>query len=124
MLAMMLLSQHRFRHAKSVSPRAPCDSQCMGYAIGMWSAICSEMSHSLFGEGARPHFCMDEWNRPTPVRRRLSLAQAVWGKLIPTGLALVLGLKNTEPGCIFVVLRVPSIICSLRSADAEFGKVV
>ena len=31
---------------------------------------------------------MDEWNRPTPVRRRLSLTQAAWGKLIPTGLHL------------------------------------
>ena len=47
-----------------------------------------------FGEGARPHLCMDEWNRPTPVQRRLSLTQIVRGKLIPTGLALVLRTKT------------------------------
>ena len=46
-----------------------------------------------FGEGARPHLCMDEWNRSTPVRRRLSLTQAARGKPIPTGLALVSGTK-------------------------------
>ena len=45
----------------------------MGHAVSTWSAVCSEVPHSQFGEGARPHLCMDEWNRPTPVRRRLSL---------------------------------------------------
>ena len=40
-----------------------------------------------------PHLCMDEWNRPTPVRRRLSLTQAARGKPIPTGLAPVQGTK-------------------------------
>ena len=52
--------------------------------------------YSQFGEEARPRLCMDEWNRPTSVRRRLSLTQAVQGKLIPTGLALVLGIKTTR----------------------------
>ena len=32
-------------------------------------------------------------NCPTPVHRQLGLTQAAWGKLIPTGLALVLGTK-------------------------------
>ena len=32
-------------------------------------------SHSQFGKGARPHLCMDEWNRPTPVLKRLSLTK-------------------------------------------------
>ena len=36
---------------------------------------------------------MGEWNRPTPVRRRLSLTQAARGKPIPTGLAPVSGTK-------------------------------
>ena len=36
---------------------------------------------------------MDEWNRPTPVRRRLSLTQAARGKPISTGLTLVPGTK-------------------------------
>ena len=48
---------------------------------------------SQFGEGARSHCCMDEWNRPTPVRRRLILTQAVRGKLNPTGLVLVMRKK-------------------------------
>ena len=53
-----------------------------------WSAVCSEAPHSQFGEGARPHLCMDKWNRPTPVRRRLSLTQVARGKPIPTGPAI------------------------------------
>ena len=36
---------------------------------------------------------MDEWNRPTPVRRRFSLTQAARDRPIPTGLAPVLGTK-------------------------------
>ena len=36
---------------------------------------------------------MDEWNRPTPIHRRLSLTQATRGKPIPTGLAPVSGTK-------------------------------
>ena len=54
-------------------------ARCIGHAVSTWSAVCSEVPHSQFGEGARPHLCMDEWNRPTPVRRRLSLIQAARG---------------------------------------------
>ena len=60
---------------QTVRPRAPCGARCIGHAVSTWSAVCSEAPHSQFGEGARPHLCMDEWNRPTPVRRRLSLTQ-------------------------------------------------
>ena len=96
MLAVMLLSQHRVsssNSSKTVRPRAPCGARCIGHAVSTWSAVSSEASHSQFGEGARPHLCMDEWNRPTPVRRRLSLTQAARGKSIPTGLAPVSGTK-------------------------------
>ena len=93
MLAVMLLSQHRVSSSKTVRPRAPCGARCMGHAVSTWSAVCSEAPHSQFGEGARPHLCMDEWNRPTPVRRRLSLTQVARGKPIPTGLTLVPGTK-------------------------------
>ena len=93
MLAAMLLSQHRVSSSKTVRPRAPCGARCMGHIVSTWSAVCSEAPHSQFGEGARPHLCMDEWNRPTPVRRRLSLTQAARGKPIPTGLTLVPGTK-------------------------------
>ena len=93
MLAVMSLSQHRVSSSKTVRPRAPCGARCIGHAVSTWSAVCSEAPHSQFGEGARPHLCMDKWNRPTPVRRRLSLTQAARGKPIPTGLAPVSGTK-------------------------------
>ena len=93
MLAVMLLSQHRVSSSKTVRPRAPCGARYIEHAVSTWSAVCSEAPHSQFGEGARPHLCMDEWNRPTPVRRRLSLTQAARRKPIPTGLAPVSGTK-------------------------------
>ena len=93
MLAVMSLSQHRVSSSKTVRPRAPCGARCIGHAVSTWSVVCSEAPHSQFGEGARPHLCMDEWNCPTPVCRQLSLTQAAQGKPIPTGLALVLGTK-------------------------------
>ena len=93
MLAVMSLSQHRVSSSKTVRSRAPCGARCIEHAVSSWSAVCSEAPHSQFGEGARPHLCMDEWNRPTPVRRRLSLTQAARGKPIPTGLAPVSGTK-------------------------------
>ena len=64
---------------------------------------------------------MDEWNRPTPVRWRLSLTQAAWGKLIPTGLAPVPGTKARS---LEAFLRFPFVVCPFRSADAKSGKVV
>ena len=93
MLAVVLLSQHRVSSSKTVRPRAPCGARCIRHAVSTWSAVCSEALHSQFGEGARPHLCIDKWNRPTPVRRRLSLTQAARGKPIPTGLAPVSGTK-------------------------------
>ena len=96
MLAVVLLSQHPVLSSKTVGPRAPCAARCIGHAVRTWSAVCSEAQHSQFGEGTRPYFCMDEWNRPTPVRRRLSLStQAARGKPIPTGLEPVRG--TTHP---------------------------
>ena len=93
MLAVVLLNQHRVLSSKTIRPHAPCCPQCIGHAVRTWSAICSEAPHLQFGEGAIPHLCMNVWNRPTPVRRRLSLTQAARGKLIPTGLAPVPGTK-------------------------------
>ena len=87
------LSQHRVSSSKTVRPRAPCGARCIGHAVSTWSAVCSEAPHSQFGEGARLHLCMDEWNRPTTNRRRLSLTKAAWGKPIPTSLAPVSGTK-------------------------------
>ena len=93
MLAVVLLSQHRVSSSKTVKPRAPCGARCIGHAVSTWSAVCSEATHSQFGEGAKSHLYMDEWNRQTPVRRRLNLTQAARGKPIPTGLAPAPGTK-------------------------------
>ena len=82
MLAVVLLSQHQVWSSKIVRPRAPCGARCIGHTVSTRSAVCSEAPHSQFGEGARPHLCMDEWNCPTPVYRRLSLIQATRGKPI------------------------------------------
>ena len=76
MLSVISLSQHRVSSSKTVRPRALCGARFIGHAVSTWSAVCSEAPHLQLGEGARPHLCMDEWNRPTPVRRRLSLTQA------------------------------------------------
>ena len=79
MLAAMLLSQHRVSSSKTVRPRAPCGARCMGHIVhGLRFALRRRTRNSVL--------CMDEWNRPTPVRRRLSLTQAARGKPIPTGL--------------------------------------
>ena len=93
MLSVVLLTQHRVSSSKTVRPRAPCGAQYIRHAVRTWSAVCSEAPHSQFGEGARHHLCMDEWNCPTPARTRLSLTQAARGMPITTGLAPVPGTK-------------------------------
>ena len=122
MLAVMLLSQHRVSSSKTVRLRAPCGARCIGHAVSTLSAVCSEAPYPQFGKGARPHLCMDEWNRPTQGCRRLSITEAARGKPIPTSLAPVPG-KNTEPGSIFTILRFPFVIFPFKSADAKSGKV-
>ena len=94
MLVVVLLSQHQVLSSKTVRPCAPCGAQCIGHAVRTWSAVCSEAPHLQFGEGVTPHLCMDKWNCPTPVHRRLNLTQAAWGKPIPTGLAPVQAQKH------------------------------
>ena len=88
-----MLAVHRVSSSKTVRPRAPCGARCIGHVVRTWSAVCSEGPHSRFDEGPIPHLCMDEWNCPTPVRRRLILTQAARGKPIPTDLAPVPGKK-------------------------------
>ena len=64
----------------------------MGHVKIMWSAVCSLAPYSHFAEEARPHLCMDEPKRPMPVRRRLSLTQAVLVQIILIDLVLTLGM--------------------------------
>ena len=92
MLAVMLLSQHQVFSSKTISP---CGARCMGHTIRMWSVVCSAVLHLQFSEGVRPCLCIYKWNHPIPVHSKwLSLTQAVQGKPISTGLALVLGIKT------------------------------
>ena len=88
MLAVTELSQHLVSSSKTVRPIISRGAQCIGHVKKMWSAVCSLAPHSHFAEEARPHLCMDEPKRPMPIRRRLSLTQAVRVKLIPIGLEL------------------------------------
>ena len=92
MLAVIELSQHFISSSKTVRPIILRGARCTGHVKTMWSAVCSLAPRSHFAEQARPHLCMDELKRPTPVRRRLSLTQAVLVKLIPIGLVLTLGM--------------------------------
>ena len=45
MLAVMPLSQHRVSSSKTVRPRAPCGTRCIGHVVSTWSAVCSEAPH-------------------------------------------------------------------------------
>ena len=92
MLAVLELSQHLVLPSKTVRPIIPGGALCVRHVKIMWFAVPSLVPHSHFTEGARPHLCMDEPKRPTPVRRRLSVTLAVLVKLIPMGLVLTLGM--------------------------------
>ena len=76
MLTVVVLYQHRVSSSKTVRPLASCGDRCMGHAIKTGSAVCSGARHSQIGERMRLHLCMDEWNHPTFVRKRLNLIQA------------------------------------------------
>ena len=96
MLAAMMLSQHWVSSSRIIRPRTPCHAQCRLWGTLLklyWSAVCSMEPHSQFGEGARPHLCINKWNRPTPVCRRLTLLQVVRSKPIPTDLVLFMSVK-------------------------------
>ena len=54
------VNQHQVSSSKTVRPLAPYGARCMGHTIRTWSVVCSEAPHAQFGEGARPHLCMDQ----------------------------------------------------------------
>ena len=66
----------------------------VGHVRIIWSAVCSTAPHSHFDVGARPHLCMDDRKRPTPVLQRLSLTHDRLGRPIPIGMVVVLGMKT------------------------------
>ena len=66
---------------------------------------------------------MDEWNRPAPVCRRLTLTLVVRSKPIATGLiGNGHGYKNMGPECILTILHVPTVIRSL--GDTRLGRII
>ena len=65
----------------------------MSHAVRTWSAVCLGAPQVQYSEKARQYLGMDKGNRPTPVRRQLSLTQAVRSKANLTGLVLVLGIR-------------------------------
>ena len=92
MLAVIELSQHLVSSSKTVRPIILRGARCMVHVKILWPAVCSLAPHSHFADEARPHLCMDKPKRLMPVRRRLSLTQAVLVKLIPIDLVLTLGM--------------------------------
>ena len=64
-------------------PSLPDGGRCCGQTSKMWSTVCSGAPHSQTEESLRPHFSMDELNRPTPVRRRLRVVHCFRGKSRP-----------------------------------------
>ena len=119
MLAMTELSQHLVSSSQTVRPIIPCSAQCMRHVKILLSAVCSLVPHSHFAEEARPHLCMDEPERPTPVHRRLSLTQAVLVKLIPIWSCADPRNVDTEHWHTFGVLCVPCQVRPLGSANAQ-----
>ena len=76
--------------------------------------VCSSAPHSQVAEQAISHLYKQERKRPTPVRRRLSLA--VLGRVIPRGLLPVSGMKSESAVSCRVLhpLRIPLVIRPVR----------
>ena len=110
MLAVMELGQHLVSSSKTVRPIIPRGARCGGACSKVWFAVCLLTPRSQFAEEARPNLRVNEPKRPTPIRRRLSLAQADLVKLIPICLGLTLEVD---------VLCVPCQVRPLGSTDAK-----
>ena len=89
----IVLRRHQVSSSKTFRSSVLHSARCMGRTIRAWFAVCSVTLHLQCAAGAKPHFFMDEYNRPTPVGK-LNLAQAALGKPISTGWILVMGMKT------------------------------
>ena len=76
-------SQALVSSSRLTIPSLPDGGRCCGQTSNMWSTVCSGAPHSQTEESLRPHFSMDELNRPTPVRRRLRVVHCFRGKSRP-----------------------------------------
>jgi len=77
----------------TVRPCSPWGGRWIGHWRTTWSTVCSSAPHSQTAEEAIPHLYKQERKRPTPVRRRLSLTQALLGRVIPCVCVPVCGIK-------------------------------
>ena len=59
-------SQALVSSSRLTIPSLPDGGRCCGQTSKMWSTVCSGAPHSQTEESLRPHFSMDELNRPTP----------------------------------------------------------
>ncbi|CAK8687580.1 unnamed protein product [Clavelina lepadiformis] len=98
-------------------PRTPCGGRWIGQAMITWSAVCSVAPHSHPGEAASPYLCMSERKRPTPVRKRLSLTQAVLARDIPGRFGSASAMKSQSLKVLFChsVLNMWFIQCAALS---------
>ena len=124
MLAVMLLSQHRVLSSKTIRLNALCGAQCIGHAVRTWSAVCSEVPHLQFSEGARPHCKEQQMELPNTSPQVVEPNSSCSGYAHPSRPGTSPGRKSTEPGSIFTVLHFPFVIRPFRSMDAKSGKVV
>ena len=122
MLAVMLLNQHRVLHSK------PSDL-VLHVVPDVWDTL---LEHGLrFVQRHRTRNSVKErdpicaWtNGIAQHQSAVELNPSCSGKAHLNRPGISPGHKNTGPGSIFTVLRVPFVICPFRSANAKSGKVV
>ena len=88
----------------------------MRQVVITYSAVCSFAPRSQAAVEAMPYLCVSERNRPTSVRKRLSLTHAGLGRLITGGVELTV----LTTVCALPPLHAPStnIFRSLCYTDA------
>ena len=80
-----------------------------GYWRETWSTVCSSVPHSQATKEVLPHLCKQERKRPTPVWRRLSRTQAMFGRVTPRVGAIVRD-ENAESCGVVRPFRIPLVV--------------
>ena len=86
-------------------------------------AVCTKAPHFHFVKAQNP-VCYGEMESPNTSLQATDLDLSCWGQACSNRPGTGPGYENTKFGFIFKVLRVPSIIHPLRSANTKSGKVV
>ena len=61
---------------------------------------------------------------PNTSPQEIEFNPSCWGQAHANRPGTGPGYESTEPGSIFTIIRIPLMVCPLRSADAKSGKVV